>query len=94
MASHMKTTIHIADPLLNAAKKSAESRGTTLRAVIESALRFFLEKEQVKSKPFKMKWQTFKGKGLQPDFQEGDWKAIREAAYEGRGAASPIHDRR
>lgn len=38
-AAHMKTTIDIDDRLLERAKRHAAAHGTTLRAVIEEALR-------------------------------------------------------
>ena len=39
MGTHMKTTIELSDALLEAAKRLAQSRGTTLRAVVEEGLR-------------------------------------------------------
>jgi len=38
-ATHMKTTLEIDDRLLLRAKRHAAARGTTLRAVVEDALR-------------------------------------------------------
>lgn len=37
--THMKTTLEIDDRLLERAKRYASSKGTTLRAVVEDALR-------------------------------------------------------
>jgi len=39
----MKTTIDIADPLLDEARKLAAREGTTLRALVERGLRVRLE---------------------------------------------------
>jgi hypothetical protein len=81
----MKTTIEISDGLLLEAKRLAQEEGTTLRELIESSLRSTLEHRRKKRAPFKLERCSFKGKGLQPGIREGDWSAIRDLAYEGRG---------
>ena len=35
---------------------------------------------------FKLRRASFKGRGLQPEFQEVSWDKLRDAAYEDRGA--------
>jgi Arc/MetJ family transcription regulator len=40
----MKTTIEVSDALLEAAKRHARERGTTLRALVEEGLRGVLER--------------------------------------------------
>lgn len=82
MGTHMKTTIDIADALLNEAKAQAQRDGTTLRAVVERALRRDLAlgaSEQ--SRPFA--FPTFE---LKPaaGVDLSDWKAIEEIIYEPR----------
>jgi Arc/MetJ family transcription regulator len=79
----MKTTIEIADGLLLAAKQAAAERQTTLRAIVDAALRQHLE-ERAPSRP-RLRRHTFRGRGLRAGLSEGDWAAIRERAYEGRG---------
>lgn len=81
----MKTTVHIADPLLAAAKKVAAEEGTTLRALIEEGLRRVLERRQ-RGSPFRLRRASFRGNGLQPEVREGRWERIRDLVYEGRGA--------
>ena len=81
----MKTTVEIADSLLASAKRLAVQRGTTLRALVETGLRRVLE-ESERREPFRLRDASFDGRGLQPEFRDGDWDRIRDASYEGRGA--------
>jgi Arc/MetJ family transcription regulator len=86
MGSRMKTTIEISDALLRAAKRRAVERDTTLRAIVETALRRYLEavSDPAEARP-RLRRHSFRGRGLQPGLSESDWAAIRERAYEGRG---------
>lgn len=80
----MKTTVDITASLLVSAKKLAAQRGTTLRALIETGLRRVLDDTE-RGEPFRLRDESFAGRGLQPEFREGSWERIRDAAYEGRG---------
>jgi Arc/MetJ family transcription regulator len=81
----MKTTIDITDGLLTEAKRTAASEHTTVRALVEEGLQRVLA-ERRKREPFKLRDGSYRGKeGIRPEF-EGDWDAIRDAIYEGRGA--------
>jgi len=82
----MKTTIDIAEPLLKRARKLAARRNTTLRAVVEQALRETLERESKPRGRSPVEIRTFRGRGLQPGLSWGAWSAWRDLAYEGRGA--------
>jgi hypothetical protein len=81
----MKTTVEIADALLQAARRAATREGTTVRAIIERGLRRVLQEEASRT-PFKLRKASFKGKGLQRELAGQEWGAIRDAAYKGRGA--------
>jgi predicted transcriptional regulator len=82
----MKTTIEINDALFDRAKQLAARRRTTLRAVVESALRQFLDLQGSASQnAFRLRRHSFRGRGLQAGLTEQDWAEIRERAYEGRG---------
>jgi hypothetical protein len=83
--THMKTTIDIADPLLRRAKRLAARRGTTLKALMESALREELAREQARPAVVPLETHTFRGRGLQPGLSWDDWSTIRSLSYEGRG---------
>lgn len=80
----MKTTIEISDPLLRQARKIAERQGVTLRALVERGLNRVIN-EAGKPEPFKLRHSSFKGKGLQPEFQDASWEKIRDEIYKGRG---------
>ena len=81
----MKTTIDIADPILAQAREVAARRGTTLKALVEEALRQVLAQERRPKKRFRLRTHTFKGNGLQAGLTWGDWDTFRGLAYEGRG---------
>ena len=85
MASHMKTTIQIADSLLLEARRVAQRENTTLKALVEQGLRRTLAERKTQS-GFRLRKATFKGKGLQRPLAGASWEEIREASYEGRGA--------
>ena len=82
--NRMKTTVEIPDPLAEEAKAVAQRDKTTLRALIETGLRQVLRERRRKAR-FRLRDASFRGNGLQPEFLDGDWQRIREAAYEGRG---------
>ena len=86
MGAHMKTTVEISDTLLRAAKGMAAERNITLRMVIETALRQYLEATADEARP-RLRRHSFRGRGLHPGLSESDWVTIRARAYEDRGAA-------
>lgn len=84
MASHMKTTVELSSALLLQAKALAAAKRTTLRSLIEEGLRQVLQKQN-KAPPFRLRKVSVRGKGLQPELQDGSWEKIRQRLYEGRG---------
>ena len=80
----MKTTIEISDKLIRETKKYAAEKGLSLKSVIESALRNLFESKQRPVK-FTLKKASFRGQGLQPGIEEGNWSEIRKRIYKGRG---------
>jgi hypothetical protein len=82
----MKTTIDIADPILREAKRLAARRNTTLREVVEQALRDAIAKERQGPQKIVVHTRTFAGRGLQPGLSWDNWAALRDLTYEGRGA--------
>ncbi|MFI5311937.1 MAG: hypothetical protein ACHQQ3_11925, partial [Gemmatimonadales bacterium] len=85
IVTHMKTTIDIADSILEGARATASREGTTLRALVEEGLRLVLGKHRARATRFRLRDASFKGNGVQPGVDLGDWDSIRRAIYEGRG---------
>jgi hypothetical protein len=81
MASHMKTTIEIADSLLEDAKAVAAEEGTTVRALVESGLRWRVAEHRSHYGIFKLKDEAFDGEGIAPDLRAASWERIRDLAY-------------
>lgn len=84
MASHMKTTVEIADSLLNEARRTAAREKTTVRALLEEGLRKVLDDRGPRR--FRLRKATFRGKGLQAGAADAGWERLRDMSYEGRGA--------
>jgi len=80
----MKTTIDIADSILNDARRLAAREGLTVKALVELGLRRIIA-EKKRAGPFRLRKASFKGKGLQPGVKDAGWDRLRELAYEGRG---------
>lgn len=81
MGTHMKTTIDIADALLEEAKEVARAEGTTLRALVEEGLRIAL-KERCQPGGRPALGRSSYGTGwLRPAFRDGGWDAIRDEIY-------------
>lgn len=80
MVTHMKTTIDIADHLLDEAKRRARAENRTLRDVVEESLRRLLADNEP-DKPFRLKRHPFHGRGTQPGIAEGNWETIRDLIY-------------
>jgi hypothetical protein len=80
----MKTTIEIADSLLDEAKRLAAKEGTTVRAFVEQGLRQIVAARKRRG-TFRLRKATFRGKGLQPGMKDASWERVRESIYQGRG---------
>lgn len=81
----MKTTIDIADSVLDAARALAVQQSTTLRALVEEGLRRVVEERRDRCR-FVLRRASVGGQGMSPEMVEGGWEAVRDAAYRGRGA--------
>jgi hypothetical protein len=77
MGTHMKTTVEIADPLFDAAKKEAERSGCTLRDLIEVGLRNELERRAKETEPFVLRDMSVGGQGYEPGVRGDDPRAMK-----------------
>lgn len=85
----MKTTVEIADGLLQEAKAVAHEQKITLRELIEDGLRLALEQKRKPKKPFRLKDGSFRGQGMVKDFT---WPELRDIIYEGHGGNPLLPD--
>lgn len=85
MASHMKTTVHIADALLAEAQEVARKENTTLKALINEGLHRILAERKTR-KPFKLKDCSYPPPDqIKEEWKVRPWEEIRAIIYEGRG---------
>jgi hypothetical protein len=83
----MKITFEIAEELLARTREVARCEGTTLRALIEEALRTGLaQREREHNAPYQWPDLGVDGEGLAPGLEEGSWEALRHRIYAGQGA--------
>ncbi len=80
----MKTTIELADALLEEARKVARREGTTVRALVEQGLRQAIAQRK-RAASFRLRDASFGSGGLRPELEGAPWDRLRELAYEGRG---------
>lgn len=76
----MKTTVEIADGLLQEAKEVAKESDVTLRELIESGLRKELKDRSAPREKFVWKDLSYGDGGLREPFSWNDWAAIKEVA--------------
>lgn len=79
-----KTTVEIADALLDEARRTATRERTTVRALIEEGLRKVIRDRRSRGR-FRLRQASVGGRGLHPDVADGSWEKIRSRAYEGHG---------
>lgn len=77
----MKTTVVIADALLDEAKAVAAADNVPVRVLIEEGLRLATARRKSK-KRYKLPDLSFKGSGVAPGVDLGDWNRIRDLIYE------------
>lgn len=81
----MKTTVNLSDALVAKAKRVAANEGITIRELIDVALGHEVAERQ-RLHRFRLRDASFTGNGLQPEFRNAGWEAVRDAIDEGPGA--------
>ena len=77
----MKTTLNIADDLLETAKEFAKKENTTLTEIVETSLKVYLSSQGSNRKPIKWKKSHFGKNGLVDGLQNKSWAEIRDISY-------------
>ena len=77
----MKTTLNIADDLLQTAKELAKKEKTNLTEIVETSLKVYLSTQGSNRKIIKWKKSHFGKKGLVDGLQNKSWTEIRDIAY-------------
>lgn len=80
----MKTTVEVSDELMREVKLLAAQRGTSVRSLLEEALRKLLEEHRHR-RVGAIRDASVDGGWMNPEYAQGGWEAVRDAIYEGRG---------
>jgi len=66
-------------------KEQARVSHSTMREMMEAALRIYLDQLKKPRDQFTFRNHSFKGNGVCEGIEEGAWEQIRGKIYEGRG---------
>jgi len=80
----MKTTIDIADNIMERSRQVARAGKVTFRDLVEEGLLMVIDRRKQAEKK-QITPVTVKGSGLSETFRNASWSQIRQAAYEGHG---------
>jgi hypothetical protein len=79
----MRTTVRLDDDLLTEAKRLAASRGITLTALLDEALREIVARRSRAEPPKPPELPTFAGRGLQPGVDLDDSASLLDLMESG-----------
>jgi len=81
----VNSTIEIPDSLFRRLKSLAAERRTTLKALVQAAIRQMVGSGSRRQRGFRLRQASVRGKGVQPGIREGRWADFRSLIYEGQG---------
>ena len=81
----MKTTLEIADPLLEQVRRIAAHDGETLRSLVEQGLRKVVAERSARAKPFKLRDASVGNRGEPSLYEALSWEEKRALMYGDRG---------
>lgn len=84
MVASVKTTLDIADELLERAKRHARRTGRPLRAVVEEGLRLALESSRQAPTKFALPDRSVGRPGADNPLEKLSWQDLRDQIYGGR----------
>ena len=77
MVTHMKTTLDLSDGVLERANELAARENRTLRAVVEDALRRYLDDVEAEKAPHPpLEINPWGRGGLLPEYRDKSWREI------------------
>lgn len=80
----VKTTVEIDDELLRRAKIRAAEERSTLRGVLEDALRRLLDEYEERPSGYQMADCSVHGRRIKPEFLPWHWNKVADLVYEER----------
>lgn len=81
MGTHMKTTVEIADGLLERSRKLARREGTSLRALLEEGLDLALKRRSAQARRAPPILPTYGTGGLSTAFENASWARLRDEIH-------------
>ena len=75
----------MSDSIYRELKAAASSGNSTMKEVIEAAIRQFLARNREARAGFVLKDGSFEGRGLHEGVEEGNWSKIASLIYEKQG---------
>lgn len=77
----MKTTIELADDLLERSRAVAQREGSTLRALVEEGLQLALKRRGARAAKAVPVLPTYGRGGLSPAFESASWATLRDEIH-------------